>query len=199
MDSLYLQNPNYTIQTDVFDAYKTARAEVVMLGDSLTAWVDWSELLDRRSIANRGIAGDITSGYLHRMEQVYRLKPKLCFVEGGINDLYVNVPVNEAFVNYAKIVEGLRSHTIIPIIQSTLFVSPKWHDAIGKNMEVAELNSLLEAYAAANSIEFINLNATMSGNNQLHEALTYDGVHLTAKGYALWGIEVDRALRKHGV
>jgi hypothetical protein len=31
-----------------------------MLGNSLTAGVDWNELLDRPDIANRGIGGDIT-------------------------------------------------------------------------------------------------------------------------------------------
>lgn len=199
MDSLYLQNANYIIQTEIFDTYRTAHADVVMLGNSLTAWVDWNELLNRKNIANRGIAGDITDGYLHRMEQIYRLKPKLCFVEGGINDVYANVPVNVVFANYKKIVENLRSYKIIPIIQSTLFVSPKWHSAVAKNAEVAELNSLLQSFSKKDNIEFINLNDTMSSNNQLHEDLTYDGVHLTAKGYALWGAEVDKTLKKHGL
>lgn len=198
-DALYLQNANYTIQTGLFDKYKTARADIVMLGNSLTAWVSWNELLGRKNIANRGIAGDITEGYLHRMEQIYRLKPKLCFVEGGINDLYANVSVDVVFKNYEKIVENLRLHKIIPIIQSTLFVSPKWHSAVAKNKEVTELNSLLQSFSKKNNIEFINLNATMSTNNQLHDDLTYDGVHLTAKGYSLWGAEVDRALKKHGL
>ncbi len=195
--SLYLQNANYKIQTELFERYKTGHADVVMLGNSLTQWADWNELLGRTNIANRGIAGDITEGYLQRMDQIYRLKPKLCFVEGGINDLYSNVPVDVVFENYKKIVENLRSHKIIPILQSTLFVSPKWHSAAAKNKEVAELNSLLQAFSKKNNIEFINLNATMSADNQLHDNLTYDGVHLTAKGYELWGAEVENVLKKY--
>ncbi len=199
MDSLYLENANYTIQTGLYDKYKTGNAEIVMLGNSLTAWVDWNELLNRKNIANRGIAGDITEGYLHRLDQVYRLNPKLCFVEGGINDLYSNVPVDVVVKNYQKIVENLRSHAIIPIIQSTLFVSPKWRDASAKNKEVAELNSLLQSFAKENNIEFVNLNATMSTDNQLHDDLTYDGVHLTANGYMLWGAEVEKVLKGRGL
>ncbi|MEK7250541.1 MAG: GDSL-type esterase/lipase family protein, partial [Bacteroidota bacterium] len=150
LDSLYLKNKNYPIQTSLYDLYKTEHADVVMLGNSLTQWVDWNELLGRKNIANRGIAGDVTSGYVHRLEYVYKLKPKLCFIEGGINDIYANVPVDVVYENYKKIVEELRSHSITPIIQSTLFVSPKWHDAVEKNKEVASLNSLLEEFAKKN-------------------------------------------------
>ncbi len=196
-DALYLSNANYTLQTELFDAYKTETAGVVMLGDSLTAGVNWNELLGRKNIVNRGISGDITEGFLHRLEQIYRLKPQLCFVEGGINDLYGNIPVKIVFENYKKIVMNLGSHDIIPIIQSTLFVSPKWHSSTEKNSEVAELDSLLQSFSTENNITFLNLNTTMSTNNQLHEDLTYDGVHLTAKGYVLWGAEVDEALKKH--
>ncbi len=196
-EKLYLQNPNYQIKTALYELYKTEQADIVMLGNSLTQWVDWNELLGKKNIANRGIANDITGGYLHRLEYVYKLKPKLCFIEGGINDIYANVPVDVVYENYKKIVEELRSHSITPIIQSTLFVSPKWHDAVEKNKEVASLNSLLEEFAKKNNIEFSNLNARMSSNNMLRDELTHDGVHLTAAGYKIWGEEVERVIQKY--
>ncbi len=196
---LYLQNVNYGLQTGLFDSYKTEKSDVVMLGNSLTAGANWNELLNRNNIINRGISGDITEGFLHRLDQIYRLNPKLCFTEGGINDLYANIPVKVVFENYKKIVGNLCSHEITPIIQSTLFVSTKWHDAIEKNKEVAELDVLLQNLSKENNIEFVNLNATMSTENELHEDLTYDGVHLTAKGYALWGVEVDMVLKERGL
>ena len=194
---LYLQNRNFPVQTGLYDLYKTEHAEVVMLGNSLTQWVEWNELLGRTNIANRGIAGDITDGYLRRMEYVYRLRPKICFIEGGINDLYANVPLSVVFENYVKIVEDLRAHDIIPIIQSTLFVSPKWHDADEKNKDVVQLNVLLEEFARKNAFEFINLNARMSLDSFLRDELTYDGVHLTAAGYKIWGEEVEKILLRH--
>ena len=194
---LYLQNKNYPIQTGLHAMYKTEHADVVMLGNSLTQWVDWNELLGRRNIANRGIASDVTDGYLHRMEYIYKLTPTLCFIEGGINDIFANVSVKTVFENYQKIVGGLRSHRVIPIMQSTLFVSPKWHDAVEKNKEVAELNALLEKFAKANAIEFIDLNTRMSENNTLRDEFTHDGVHLTAAGYKIWGEEVEKVLKHH--
>ena len=65
--------------------YATKKADVVMLGDSLTSNVNWSELFDRR-IINRGVGGDITDGYLQRLKYVYDLKPKKVFINGGTND-----------------------------------------------------------------------------------------------------------------
>jgi len=197
--SLYLQNKNYALQTALFDTYKTEHADIVMLGNSLTQWVDWNELLGRTNVANRGIAGDITEGYLQRLHQVYALTPKLCFIEGGINDLYANVPIDAVFAHYAAIIDSIRSHKIIPIIQSTLFVSTKWHHAVEKNKEVAELNDKLNAYATRHNVEFLDLNARMSANNLLSEELTHDGVHLTAAGYAIWGEEVSKALQRHNL
>ncbi len=199
LDALYLQNKNYSLQVGLYDLYRTEQTDIVMLGNSLTEWVEWDELLGRQNVVNRGIAGDVTSGYLQRLESVYKLRPKICFVEGGINDIYADVPVSVIFENYKKIVESLQAHGIIPIIQSTLFVSPKWHDVKEKNVYVVELNAHLEAYAKDKGVQFVNLNERMSEDNLLKAELTYDGVHLTAAGYKVWGEEVDKVLRQQGL
>jgi lysophospholipase L1-like esterase len=198
-ESLYLANPNYHLRVALFATYRTQHADIVMLGNSLTEWADWNELLGRTGIANRGIASDITYGYLQRMEYVYKLSPRICFIEGGINDLYANVPVVAVFENFVKIVEELRERSIIPVITSTLYTSTKWHSAVEKNKEVAELNARLLAYAQKQSVEFINLIPLMTSNNLLRDALTYDGLHLTAEGYKVWGREVEKTLLKYGL
>lgn len=199
LDKLYLQNPNYHLRVALFAVYRTPQADIVMLGNSLTEWVDWNELLGRTDIANRGIASDITYGYLQRMEYVLTLSPKICFIEGGINDIYANVPVSVVFEHVVKVVERLRAKNIIPVITSTLYTSPKWHSAVEKNNEVAELNSRLAAYAQKNSIEFINLIPLMTTNDLLRDELTYDGLHLNADGYRIWGNEVEKVLAKHDI
>lgn len=170
-----------------------------MLGNSITFGVNWNELMGRTAIVNRGIGSDNTYGFLHRMEYVYKLHPKICCVMGGINDIYQEIPVEKIFENYKKIVEELRAHKIIPVIQSTLFVSPKWRKYTEKNLEAVKLDSLLAEYAQQNKIDFINLNAVMSKDNLLMEELTFDGVHLTAKGYALWRDELEKVFQRHGI
>lgn len=196
---LYLKNPNYKIQTGIYELSGNQQAAVVMLGNSLTYNANWNELLNRKNIANRGIVSDITEGYLYRLGYVYRLKPELCFIEGGVNDIYENIPVEHIFKNYINIIDTLKSHKIIPVIQSTLFVSQKWHNAAEKNKEIEKLNRLLKKYAGKNSVEYLNINLLLSANGFLRDELTYDGVHLNAKGYTLWAFEVEKVLIKHGI
>ncbi len=198
-DTLYKQNRNFTEQTSLYDIYKTEKADVVMLGNSITFGVNWNELMGRTTIVNRGIGSDNTYGFLQRMEFVYKLHPKACCVMGGINDIYQDIPVAQIFENYKQIVEGIQSHGIIPIIQSTLFVSPKWKRSAEKNRDVAALDSMLTLYAAQHGFDFVNLNAVMSKENLLRDELTTDGVHLTAQGYVLWRDELEKIFRKYGL
>jgi len=197
--ALYLQNKNYGVQTALHDLYPTPHADVVMLGNSLTYNVNWNELMGRTSIVNRGIASDITEGYLHRLDAVVKLKPRLCFIEGGINDIYAGVPVDLIYANYKRIVEELKRNAIVPIIQSTLYVSPRWHDYQTNNRSVKRLNAHLRQYAATNGIEFIDLNKALGADDVLDDSLTYDGVHLNAQGYALWAPKVKLVLVAHGL
>lgn len=198
-DTLYKQNRNYSIQTELYDVYKTERADVVMFGNSITFGVDWNELMARKTIVNRGIGSDNTYGFLQRMEYIYKLRPKVCCVMGGINDIYQSIPVEHIFENYKKIVEGLRSHHIVPVIQSTLFVSTMWKKYAEKNPQVARLNAMLVEYAERAGIDFVDLNSLMSKDNILMEELTTDGVHLNARGYALWRDALEKIFHKYGL
>ncbi len=194
--SLYLKNPSYVIQTELYNIYRMKRAKIVMLGNSITHGANWNELINRNDVAERGISGDLTSGFLHRLKYVYNLKPKICFIMGGINDLFYGKQVNEVFQNITKIVDSLKSHKIKIVLQSTLFVkngSPLF-DTI--NERVAALNLQLKKYAAQNRIIFLNLNEKLSIDNHLKEEYTVDGVHLSALGYKIWSSYVIQILTK---
>jgi lysophospholipase L1-like esterase len=194
---LYLQNKNYSLQLEMYDIFTTQQKDVVMLGNSLTFHANWNEILNRTNIANRGIVSDVTNGYLHRLQYVLKLHPKLCFIEGGVNDIYANVPVTEVFHNITQIIDSLRNHNIIPILQSAILVGIKWHEAVDKNKQISNLDSLLSEYAQKHLIEFINLNPLLTHNSLLKDELTADGVHLNALGYALWAPEIEKVLVKY--
>ena len=195
----YLKNTNYVVQLGMYDLLTSTQADVVMLGNSLTYNANWNEILNRSNIANRGISSDITSGYLHRLHYVYRLRPKICFIEGGINDLFSNDSVKNIVRNYAGIIDSLQAHDIVPVIQSTLFVSARYPRAREKNRQVQTLNTWLAAFALKNEIEFLDINALVSTKGFLRADLTYDGIHLSARGYALWAPEVGRILAQHNL
>lgn len=195
----YGRNPNYNYQLSLYDIYKTESADVVMLGNSITYGINWNELLGRDKIVNRGINSDIVEGFLNRIEYVIKLHPKLCFIMGGINDIYNDTPVDLNFQHYKKIIEILKENNITPIVQSTLYVSIKWHGYEDKNPEVRKLNELLYEYSKENEVDFIDLNLRLSRNGILIEKYTRDGVHLNAEGYKIWCKEVDNVLKKYGI
>lgn len=147
---------------------------------------------------NRGIGGDNLPGMLHRMRSVYRLKPKLCFIMAGINDIYADAPVDTIFRKYTQLIDTHREHKIVPIIQSTLHVNPKWKRTEEKNPDVIRLNALLREYARSNSIEFIDLNTRLSTHAVLRDEYTTDGVHLTAAAYAVWREMLEPVVSRHG-
>ena len=197
--SLYLQNGNYSVQVGMQGLYKSTQYDVVMLGNSHTYNANWNELLNRRNIANRGIVGDITTGYLQRLGYVYGMNPKICFIEGGVNDVYANYSAGQIFDNYVNIIDTIRSFDIIPVIQSTMFVAKAWPNSSEKNLEIKKLNALLSEYASKQSIIFLDINFLVSANGFLTDSLTYDGIHLNANGYSFWVSEVEKVLLKNGL
>jgi lysophospholipase L1-like esterase len=182
----YTDNPTYMGKTSLFQIYKPKQIKIVMLGDSITFDTDWNELLTRTDVANRGIGGDITEGFINRLSDVYSLNPEVCFIMGGINDLGKGIAVNEVFQNYTNIVKSLRSYGITPIIQSTLYLSEKHSNWKLINNKVDELNTMLKEYAKKEGIAFMEVNRELSKGGALDSIYTYDGIHLDGRGYAKW-------------
>jgi lysophospholipase L1-like esterase len=192
----YLNNPNYELELSKYKNYKMKQADIVMLGNSITHGVNWNELLGRKSISEQGIPSDITAGVLNRMEYVQKVKPKICFIMIGVNDIFSWIPVDTVFSNYKKIVEKLEEKNIIPVIQSVLYAGKIQQVAIDRNKEIVKLNNLLSEYAKEKNIEYLNLNRRMSRASFLKKNITFDGIHLNGEGFKLWGREVDKVLRK---
>ncbi len=202
----YKSNPNYDLQIALFDIYKTKQADIVMLGNSITAGVNWSELLGRQNVVTRAIPGDILQGFYARLNFILKLKPKIVFIMGGLNDIYNWTPVEEIYFNYLKIITALQSKGIIPVIQSTTYAAKDyakdWGGTpeinSGRNKEVDKLNKLLSDYARKNNIDYIDINSKLSTSDKfLRPELTWDGIHLKAEAYKIWALEIEKVLAKY--
>ena len=212
--SVYKNNPNYQHEMEMQKAYKTRKADIVMLGNSLTHGANWNELLGRDKVVERGIPGDILEGYVSRLSTVVSLSPKICFVLGGANDVYGWIPVETIFKNYLTVINTLQSRGIKVVIQSTTYAAEHWgkdwlqqnnpelnvrdYNA-GRNREIEKLNKLLKAHAKNNNIEYIDINSKLSSGSFLKNDVTVDGIHLNAKGYKIWAAEVNKVLLKNGL
>jgi hypothetical protein len=167
------------IHAQVAPLYKAlpSTAHSVMLGDSLTHWGLWSELLPSKSVLNRGIAGDSIEKIATRLDAVVQGRPKVVFVMMGSNNLHSNVDVTAVAQRYVQVVQDIRQHQVEPIIQSTPLVGSQHADAAAFNQRVTQLNAILMQYAQSSNTRFIDLNAAMPHTDAYRLA---DGMHFNA-------------------
>ncbi len=182
----YNDNYMYKPETEKFMLF-SKQADIVMLGNSITAGIDWSELLDRKDIVNRGINGDITEGMLNRMNSVIKVKPKICFFMGGINDLSRRVSPDKTVVNIKNIINILLENDIKPVLQSILYTNEMFYDFEHNNKYVTIFNEKLKKFANEKGVLYLDMNEYLSENNLLKAEYTPDGLHLNAEGYIVWG------------
>ena len=156
----------------------------VFLGDSLTESGLWNELLPNHSIANRGVGGDTTARVLDRLHNVTRLKPKRVFVLLGINDINQGVDQATTLRNYGKILSELQETGAEVFVISTIQSGRDRPVEMAKKVRL--LNAELRKLAQERGLEFVDLDAMLSGSHGLCNQFTYDSIHLRAKAYKLW-------------
>lgn len=158
---------------------------IAMLGNSLTAYADWNELLGRNDVQNFGVADFSVKQLSWLLDKwVIASKPGFCFINGGQEDIMLHVPLERIAEDYSMILDSLQHNGIKPVVQSTLM---RWEDEEG-NRQTERINQLIKGICRERNIDFINLNTVLSGKNGLKPQYTTDGMHLNSKGYELWAI-----------
>jgi len=191
----YKMNYLYNVRVEQHMSYDI-QADIVMLGDSMTEFAEWNELLDRDDIVNRGISGDITEGMLKRLDTVFKVKPKICFFMGGINDIIRRVSYERIRENIFSVMKELQTKGIKPVIFLVIFTGRQFDESARINSLANQLNSDLKRYAKSNSIEYIDLNPILCQEGFLKSEYTYDGLHLNAEGYKIWSSSLKEYLEK---
>lgn len=168
---------------------------IVMFGNSITYQGKWQEILGRDDVVNWGIPGYTTGQLIWTIKNVLQEHPgtKIWFIEGGINDITLGVPVKRIFENQKITIDSLKRNNIIPVIQSTILVNGDKK----KNKEVSKLNKLIFKYCKKNNIDCIDLNKLFTANGELKKELTIDGCHLVQLAYPQWAKEVEKVLIKY--
>ncbi|MES2374624.1 MAG: GDSL-type esterase/lipase family protein [Bacteroidota bacterium] len=190
-DSTFRPN-NFALKVGQFSSYPHSSKDIVFLGNSITANVEWRELLGMENIKNRGISGDITFGILERLDEVINGKPAKVFILIGINDISRNVPDERIIDNYRKIISRIKTgspatkiyfHTLLPVNND--FTQFKNH--YNKDEHIAFINNNLKKIAAETRITLIDLHPHfLDTNGKLDKKYTIDGLHINAEGYKVW-------------
>jgi len=184
---------NYYSDKKSFFKVNGSKADVVMIGDSITDGAEWNELFSNISIVNRGISGDTTKGVLNRMDYIYSTNAKKAFIMIGVNDLSRNASLDEVCSNYEKIISQFKQHGIMPYIQSVLFLGDKHADM---NKDILKLNLKLQKLSEKENIVFIDLNKVLSENGKLKKSYSSeDDIHLNGDGYYAWKNSIKKYIQ----
>jgi alpha-glucosidase len=171
---------------------KKKKANIVFFGDSIIKEGKWNKLLDRSDIKNSGFSGYTTS-HLNWLvtKHVISYHPEICFLEGGINDIAVGIPLKRIKANYKSLIDTLLAYEIEPIVQSTLYEENNNQSKI----LVDSLNNFLVDYCYQNSVRYLNINSELSTDIGLKPKYSRDGTHITEVAYRIWATKIQDLLK----
>ncbi|HMR93400.1 MAG TPA: GDSL-type esterase/lipase family protein [Chitinophagaceae bacterium] len=189
-DSTFRPN-NYAERVANFRTYANAPGDIIFLGNSITDYTDWAELLQLKEAKNRGISGDITYGILERLDEVTEGLPAKIFILIGINDIARNIPDSVILDNYRRIIHRIKQesphtkiyfNTLLPVNNS--FPA---RNHFNKDEHIAAVNEGLKQLGLKEKITVIDIHPHfLDAEKKLDKTYCYDGLHLNAKGYLHW-------------
>lgn len=89
-----------------FAEFSPTNAQVVFLGDSITAIMKSDDMFETRTF-NRGIGGDTIKGTIARLDRIAQMNPKKLFVLIGINSIAFGYTIDGKDVYVTSIVACL--------------------------------------------------------------------------------------------
>lgn len=179
---------------DLLQLFKDPKEKVtiVQFGDSIISNGNWNDLLGRSDVQNSGFGGFTTSHLVWLIKRnVIAYDPEICFIEGGINDISVGIPMERIKANYQGLIDTLMSNDITPIVQSTLYQV----DQPKSKVMIDSLNNFLMAYCAQKSIRYLDVNSRLSDEKGLKSEYSTDGTHINKKAYLIWAEEIKKVLK----
>lgn len=183
---------------------KPGQKRIVFMGDSITEL--WSvinpEFFIGKPYINRGISGQTTPQMLIRFRpDVIALKPDVVVLLAGINDIAGNTgpsTIEMIVDNVFSMAELAKAHEIKVILCSVLpaFDFP-WAVGLQPAEKVVNLNKLIQKYANANGMLFLDYySAMVDERGGLKAIYSEDGVHPNKTGYEVMNLLAEKAIEK---
>ena len=177
--------------------------QVVFFGDSITEFLNISDWYGEYSVKsglelyNRGIGGDTTIGlYKRAKENVLCIKPKAVVILIGTNDL--GLGFDPAFVekNMENTLKLFKQECPdCKVILEAIYPVINGRAGKRRNSDILEANRRYKALSEKYGAEFIDLTRELADEKgNLKAECTYDGLHLSAKGYEVTTREIVKLL-----
>lgn len=182
----YGDNAQYIQRESMFEISPATKADIIFVGDSITARGEWQEFFPDKVVLNRGIDSDVTEGVYNRLSVIIEAKPEKIFLMIGINDLRQNIPTETTVDYYEKTLDTLQAslpdceiyvQSVLPVNSSTGI----------PNTQVQTLNVAIKELADSRNLIYIDLYSLLvDETNDLPSVYSVDGVHMTGEAYEIW-------------
>jgi lysophospholipase L1-like esterase len=186
------------------NAPSSGESRVVLMGNSITeGWPKfYPEFFESPQYIARGISGQTTPQMLLRFRQdVIDLEPDVVVILAGTNDIAGNtgpMTLVEIHGYIVSMCELAHANEINIVLSSVLpaYEYP-WKKEVQPAEQIVELNKMLQKYALANGITYLDYFTHMADRkNSLKEKYTYDGVHPNRAGYIKMSELLKQALKE---
>lgn len=183
------------------------KVDVVFYGNSITRnWNRFSpKFFEENGYVCRGIGGQTSAELLVRMRQdVINLNPEVVVIMCGTNDVAQNngtISLENTMGNIMSMCELAKANKIRPILCSVLPArSFRWNPfVIDAAEKIRALNSMIEAYAKANRIPYMDFHSALVDiDGGLKAEYHTDQVHPLSTGYDVMNPIILKTLRKMG-
>jgi lysophospholipase L1-like esterase len=184
---------------------ETGESRIIFMGDSITD--SWGRnvpapFFPGKPYINRGISGQTTGQMLVRFRQdVIDLSPAAVVILAGTNDLAGNTGLSSLQMiedNLQSMCESAKAHGIRVILASVLPVSDyPWRRGLHPAAEIRQLNDWIKLYAQSNGFVYLDYYSAMTNDQGgLDAAVSLDGVHPNAAGYAIMAPLAEKAIQQ---
>ncbi len=163
---------------------------VVFVGDSITQDYPIHDFFPSLHAYNRGIGGDTTMGLVKRLdESIFDLEPKMIVLQIGTNDFGV---LSETPEDVAQRIQDMIKavHERLPKTKILLVSVYPINETLGQrqsgNRNNTNINILNQLIKETSGVTYVDVHQELlDADGRLKVALTYDGLHLNAEGYAV--------------
>ena len=168
--------------------------DIVIVGDSMAAYLNTHHYFKNISIMNQGIPGDTTEGLSKRLDYVFKVSPKIIFLNIGSNDLVLlhKKPI-EIVESIIYLIQRIKSElkevkiylfNVTPINETVEYANHLY--IFGrKNEDIIEINDLLNKRLPDDMLIDI-YHEVVDEHDKLKTSFTNDGIHLNDLGYAIY-------------
>lgn len=180
-------------QFTVYNRYAD-QGGIVFLGDSLTDFFRLGDYFPDVETYNRGIAGNTTLQVLERIDDVIALKPRVLFLQIGVNDILrlsrkVASPQNLT----DRIFEIAAAFPETKVYISSLYPINRKRSIVSKiicfranNKRIMAVNQALATQCEERGYTYIDMYPRLlDEKGNMKRAYTLEGLHLTAEGYCI--------------